>query len=129
MRELAVRFKIHRTTVSDHLRRQGVDARVQGLTEEQAVMAAGLYSQGWSLARLGVRFGVDGMTIRGALLQLGVKMRRPHERRQASDSAQGSPDRRLSTSPNGGGSDALLSVLPERPSTYPPTQAQTPLTQ
>ena len=78
--ELAEQFKIHRTTVSAHLRRQGVEMRFQGLTEGQVVQAARLYQAGWSCARLGGHFGVDGETVRHSLWAIGVVMRGPHER-------------------------------------------------
>jgi transposase len=49
--ELAERFKIHRVTVSEHLRRQGVEMRGQGLYDQQIFEAALLHGRGWSLAR------------------------------------------------------------------------------
>jgi len=78
--DLAERFKIHRTTVSQHLHRQRARMRRRGMTEQQTVEAARLYRQGWSLARLGGHFGVDGATVWRDLRQLGVPMRKPYER-------------------------------------------------
>ena len=45
------------------------------------VLLPRLYRNGWSLARLGEKFGVDDMTVRRYLLLAGVVMRSPHERR------------------------------------------------
>jgi hypothetical protein len=39
-----------------------------------------LYPDGWSLARLAERYGVDDMTLRRYLLLAGVVIRPPHER-------------------------------------------------
>jgi DNA invertase Pin-like site-specific DNA recombinase len=78
--ELARRFKIHRTTASLHLQRQGVPMRRQGLDEEQVELAAQLYRLGWSVAKIGERFGVDQTTVWRVLRERGVPMRRPWER-------------------------------------------------
>jgi hypothetical protein len=37
----------------------GVEVRRAGLAESEISAAAHLYSQGWSLARLGAKYGVD----------------------------------------------------------------------
>ena len=81
IKELALRYGVHRATVSALLRRCGVELRLPGLAVSDAATAARLYEQGWSLARLGQRFGVDDMTVRRALLAAGVIMRSPHDRR------------------------------------------------
>jgi DNA-binding NarL/FixJ family response regulator len=78
--ELAKRFKIHRTTVSQHLQRQGVPMRGRSLSEEQVTIAAQLYRQGWSVAKIGERFEVDQTTVWRVLRERGVVMRRPWER-------------------------------------------------
>jgi hypothetical protein len=44
--------------------------------------AALLYADGWSLARLGEKFGVDDMTVRRYLLLAGVVMRSANQRRR-----------------------------------------------
>lgn len=80
--ELAAEFKIHRSTVSEHLKRQGIDMRGQGLTRDQVREAAELYRNDWSLSRLGDRFEVDGTTVWRALRQTEVVMRKPSERGQ-----------------------------------------------
>jgi hypothetical protein len=78
--ELGERFKISRQTVSAHLHRAGVAVRLQGLNPEQVAVAVGLYLGGWSLARVGGRFGVEAHTVRSALLKQGVRMRDTHGR-------------------------------------------------
>jgi hypothetical protein len=54
--------------------------RNRGMNEQEIVEAARLYRQGWSLARLGGHFGVDGATVWRDLRQRGVLMRKPYER-------------------------------------------------
>lgn len=80
-KELAERFGIHRATATVILRRLGVDLRQRGLTNAQVAEACRLYSDGWSLARLAERYGVDDMTVRRYLLLAGVVIRSPYERR------------------------------------------------
>jgi hypothetical protein len=80
-KDLAVRFGIHRATVTAVLQRLGVDLRQRGLTDEQVAEVCRLYPEGWSLARLAERYDVDDMTVRRYLLLEGVVMRSPHERR------------------------------------------------
>lgn len=67
IKELAQRFGIHRVTVTALLRRHGVVLRRAGLEREEIIMARRLYVQGWSLSRLGERFGVDAATVWRAL--------------------------------------------------------------
>jgi DNA-directed RNA polymerase specialized sigma24 family protein len=81
--QLAARFSIHRTTVSAHLHRKGIELRGRGLTGGGVAEAAHLYLSGWSLERIAVKLEVDDETVRSALRQLGVKMRSPHDRRSA----------------------------------------------
>jgi hypothetical protein len=78
--ELAARFGIHRATVTAIRHRLGVDLRQRGLTDERVAEACRLYPEGWSLARLAERYGVDDMTVRRHLLLVGVVMRSPHVR-------------------------------------------------
>ena len=82
-KELADRFGIHRTTVTAILQRLGVEARQLGLSDEQVTEACRLYSAGWSLARLAVRYDVTDMTVRRYLLLAGIVMRSPHQRRSS----------------------------------------------
>jgi|1185.fasta_scaffold301550_1 transposase len=72
--ELATRFGVHRTTVMAHLERQGAPRRC-GTVTKNLNEATRLYEQGWSLARVGDHFGVDGETVRRALRAAGVTLR------------------------------------------------------
>jgi DNA-directed RNA polymerase specialized sigma24 family protein len=74
---LAAEHRVYRTTVTAILQRAGVPLRRRGLSPHQAVEAVQLYSEGWSTAELGRRYGVDDMTVRRRLLAAGVGMRRP----------------------------------------------------
>jgi len=80
IKDLAKRFGVHRTTVTALLHRHGVERRRLGLSPDQADDARRLYGDGWSLARLGDKFGVDDMTVRRYLLLAGSVMRSPHAR-------------------------------------------------
>ena len=73
--ELAARFGVHRTTVTAHLVRAGMDRRRRGLGPQQVEEAARLYGEGWSLARLGERFGVSDGTVLNAFRKAGVETR------------------------------------------------------
>jgi hypothetical protein len=83
VKELAQRFRIHRVTVTALLRRHGLELRRPGLVPNEIPAAAKLYSQGWSLARLGSKYGVDPATVWRALRAAGVAMRPPSTPRQA----------------------------------------------
>jgi uncharacterized protein (DUF433 family) len=72
--DLATAFGIHRTTVLAHLHRQGAPRR-SGTVKKSINEATRLYDQGWSLARIGEHFGVDGETVRRALRAAGVTLR------------------------------------------------------
>jgi hypothetical protein len=78
--ELAARFSIHRNTVSQHLNREGVARRRQGLGDDQVDHAVRLYRAGQSLARIGARLDVDAGTVHSALRARGVRMRDTHGR-------------------------------------------------
>lgn len=74
--ELATKFGIDRSTVSNHLKRMGVEMRRQGLSEEQIEEAVRLYvEQRWSLVRIGEKLGVDHGTVWNRLRERGVRMR------------------------------------------------------
>jgi hypothetical protein len=79
MKDLAAAHGIHRVTVSEIIRRAGVPTRQRGLDPGQVERAVRLYVEGWSLARLGERFGVAGATVWRALRGRGVVMRPPRE--------------------------------------------------
>ncbi len=77
MKELAVRWQVHRTTVAGQLRRAAVELRRQGLSDEQLDEAAQLYGEGWSLQRLAERYTCDDETVRTYLKRSGVRIRHP----------------------------------------------------
>jgi AraC-like DNA-binding protein len=77
VKELAQRFGIHRTTVTELLRRHGVEMRRPGLTSDDMAAASQMYADGWSVAKLGRSFGVDAVTVWRALRASGVTMRTP----------------------------------------------------
>ena len=62
--ELAKQFGIHRTTVMDHLRRQGVPKQGRRLSHEQIRQAKYMRNMGMSYEAIGRAFGVDGETIK-----------------------------------------------------------------
>jgi hypothetical protein len=57
----------------------GVIIRQRGLTVDQVGESVRLYRKGWSVARIGESFGVDGTTVWRSLQRQGVAMRKPHE--------------------------------------------------
>lgn len=74
--DLARRFKVHRTTVTNLIKRSGVPFRPPGLDPADLPEAIRLYEAGWSLAKLGQHFSVTGHnTISDALRQAGVTVR------------------------------------------------------
>ncbi len=77
VRQLAVSWRIHRTTVLDHLERHGVPRRanVRKMTDQQVEEAAQLYGAGNSLIVLGRTYGVDAGTVGRELSQVGVNLR------------------------------------------------------
>lgn len=78
--ELSKTFGIHRRTVVIHLKRQGVPLRRDGLPAKHIKTAVRLYEEGWSLARIGTKFGTTTNTVRAVLLAQSVEMRKPWER-------------------------------------------------
>ena len=79
VKELAVKYKISRETVSKHLRRRGIAPRPVGLDGQQIKEAVRLYEQGDSLATIGKRMGVTAHTVRSRLVEVGVRMRSSYE--------------------------------------------------
>lgn len=80
MKQIAQDLQLHRTTVSEALRREGVAKRQKGLTPSQATQAEHLYATGDSLATIGRRLNVDATTIRNVMLKRGVTLRDSHRR-------------------------------------------------
>ncbi len=77
---LAMEYGVHPQTVSQHLKRAGVQLRRQGLTDEQKTEAERLYLTGRSLKQIAEVFACDAETIRQTLKSRGVRMRHPWER-------------------------------------------------
>ena len=73
--DLAVRFKIHRSTVLEHLNRSETPRRYPALDPGQVEEAAQLYRAGQSLRAIGVHFGRHASTVRMALIRAGVRLR------------------------------------------------------
>ena len=78
--KLAAQFGVHRQTVGKHLHARGIDTTAK-LTAEELAEATELYREGWSLARLAKRYGISDGTVRTRLLEVGVAMRKPWEKR------------------------------------------------
>jgi hypothetical protein len=72
---LAQLFDVHRTTIVRHVEAAGVLTRYRILAESDIDEARRLYEQGWSLARLGERFGVAARTVLNAFQRAGVPTR------------------------------------------------------
>jgi DNA-directed RNA polymerase specialized sigma24 family protein len=81
MLPLAQRWRLHRTTVAEHLRRAGISVRQRGIPAERLRDAVQLYHEGWSCQRLASHFGCNAETVRQALKQAGVQLRAPWDRR------------------------------------------------
>ena len=60
-------FGINRQTVSLHLKRRDVPMRMRGLDESLRPEILRLRGEGWSLACLGARSGMDASTVRNYL--------------------------------------------------------------
>ena len=72
--DLATMFGLSRTAVMANLHRLGAESR-RGVVDRRIEEASALYKQGWSLAKIGKRYGVYPSTVRDALLEAGVCMR------------------------------------------------------
>lgn len=75
--ELVQQYRIHRNTVLDHLKRQGIARRptVRKLSDAQVEEASQLYRQGWSLVKVGDHFQVDDETVRTAFKRAAIAIR------------------------------------------------------
>ncbi len=71
----SARSRGHRGTVLRSLQATGIAIRQRGLSPDVLAQAAALYQAGWSLARLGEKYGCDDMAVRRALALHGVKIR------------------------------------------------------
>jgi hypothetical protein len=78
--QLALTYCLGKGSVLRLLHEHGVAMRRQPMTGSEVDQATTLYRAGWSLAKIGSKFGVDGMTVRTALLKRSILMRSAHER-------------------------------------------------
>jgi len=76
--QLADKFGCHRSTVSQHLKLQGVKMRKRPLSEIQIDEAIRLYESGLSCAKVGKIIGADTGTIHRRLRERGVVLRGAH---------------------------------------------------
>jgi hypothetical protein len=74
MNQLASSYSVHRRTIAHCLQKQAVHVRQVGLPAEHLDQAAMLYRCGWSLARIGGKYGTTDMTVRRALAKHGVEI-------------------------------------------------------
>jgi IS30 family transposase len=73
--DLATQFRVHRSTVLDHLNRSGMPRRYRALDAYQVEEAARLYEAGQSLRAIGIHFGRHASTLRLALIKAGFRTR------------------------------------------------------
>jgi Helix-turn-helix domain len=75
--QLTKTWKIHRTTVLDHLKRNNIPRRLntRKLTDDQVEQAARRYRNGDSLSTLGEHYGVDPQTVSRELKAAGTIVR------------------------------------------------------
>ena len=78
--QLVRKYAVHRTTVMEHLERQGVNRRqnVRKLTDADVRRAARMYKAGSSIIRTAAEFGVSERTMRRELAEAGhvIRVRR-----------------------------------------------------
>ena len=84
--QLAESYKIHRTTVMDHLKRRNVTTRVvkRRLSDANVAQAAELYAAGQSLATIAARFRVDAKTVHREFRKAEIPTRPRQGRRKNS---------------------------------------------
>lgn len=87
VRVIATRFRVHRATVSELVRRAGLPAREPGLPAKDQGRAAALYEDGLTLAQVAEQMAVSIEKVRAAVLAEGGRIRPrgrvPRELRQA----------------------------------------------
>lgn len=69
---LAQKYGVHRSTVSQHLTRQNVVRRQQGLTIDEAAEAVKLHGGGISMRAIARTLGVDRKQVRISLIAAGA---------------------------------------------------------
>lgn len=82
VRQLAVRFKVHRGTVSEIARRAGLEPRSPTLPQPVREEAARLYADGLTLVEVGAKLGISHNAVRSAVVACGGTLR-PAGRRPA----------------------------------------------
>ena len=78
IKELAQQFEVHRDTVFEHVRRQGLPFRrnvYARLTDQQIAEAVKMYQSGMSLRAVGRQLKVSADTARKVLVEAGVTLR------------------------------------------------------
>ncbi|WP_217697498.1 hypothetical protein [Nocardia donostiensis] len=78
--DLDDRFGIDRRTVSAILHRHSIPMRRRGLSPQQVDQAIGLYTPGWSLAKVARHLAVDPTTVLNRLRERGIRTRDTHGR-------------------------------------------------
>ena len=76
VKKLATEFGIHRDTVHNILKREGV-LRQPGIEPDELPEVVRLYEAGGSMARLAAEFDVSPSTVNRALRKAGTPIRRP----------------------------------------------------
>jgi len=80
MAALAKRYGLHRHTIADLLRREGVTIRTRlAMSQAEIEEAVRLYTAGLSLQKIGVHLGWDHNTVYRHLKKRGVQMRGPSD--------------------------------------------------
>ena len=77
MSDLAGRFSIHRTTVSQHVRARGVTTRanLRKLTDQDLPVITARYAAGQSTATIAADYHIDPTTIANELRRAGQEVR------------------------------------------------------
>lgn len=79
--ELADRYNVHRTTVTEHARHHGLALCRRSLDEDERTTAAGLYEDGLTMSEIAEQFEVSTGAVRTALVIEGILIR-PRGRRR-----------------------------------------------
>ena len=69
--ELATQFGVHRQTVSEVLKREGVPRRRRPLSSAESDKAFALRGEGWTFARIGAELRCDPSTVCRTLAKIG----------------------------------------------------------
>jgi DNA invertase Pin-like site-specific DNA recombinase len=78
---LAVTYGLNRSTVLNHLKRQGVPRRRSRLTISDVEKIVGLYAYGESAEAIALELRIGATTVRRALVKAGVELQRRGRRR------------------------------------------------